>query len=35
MAEFVEEYVDAPIGKIQLWRGGQRPAARVPALGRR
>lgn len=25
MAEFVEEYVDAPVGKIQLWRAGQGP----------
>jgi pimeloyl-ACP methyl ester carboxylesterase len=25
MAELVEEFVDAPIGKIQLWRGGQGP----------
>ena len=25
MAEFVEEYVDAPIGKIQLWRAGSGP----------
>jgi pimeloyl-ACP methyl ester carboxylesterase len=25
MPEFVEEYVDAPIGKIQLWRAGSGP----------
>jgi pimeloyl-ACP methyl ester carboxylesterase len=25
MAGFTEEYVDAPIGKIQLWRGGSGP----------
>jgi pimeloyl-ACP methyl ester carboxylesterase len=25
MTEFVEEYVDAPIGKIQLWRAGTGP----------
>lgn len=25
MAEFTEEFVDAPIGKIQLWRGGSGP----------
>ena len=25
MAEFIEEYVDAPIGKIQLWRAGSGP----------
>jgi pimeloyl-ACP methyl ester carboxylesterase len=25
MAEFVEEYVDAPIGKIQMWRAGSGP----------